>query len=101
MGKGRIFGSVAIFTSIVAAAMWGGCGTSNDQGISFRALGFFDSASATDGVSGADSALGCGEILEFLGIENNLAQGVNLDRIDVSYHVDGASTSIPNDGFSI
>ena len=58
MGKGRFFGSLALLIATVAVGSWGGgCGKANDQGISFRALGFFaaDDGSVTD--SGANVSL--------------------------------------------
>jgi hypothetical protein len=112
MGKGRIFGSIALLLCVVAAASWSGCGNSNDQGISFRSLGFFQDGSGSAGdtgtcaslnndttvpVIGPDGSLDGG----FLGLENNMNQGINLDRVDLSYRVNGSSLAIPNDVFAL
>src|SRR5204863_9172755 len=37
----------------------------------------------------------------FLGLENNMNQGINLDHVDLSYHVNGSSLAIPNDVFAL
>ena len=52
MGKGRIFGTIALVASVITAAAWSGCGNSNDQGISFRSLGFFMDGTGTAGDQG-------------------------------------------------
>jgi hypothetical protein len=113
MGKGRIFGSIALLLCIVAAASWSGCGNSNDQGISFRTLGFFFSNDLSDGQSGTCASLGDTQVIPtdedgdgaldggFLGLENNMNQGINLDHVDLSYHVNGSSLAIPNDVFAL
>src|SRR2546423_1538134 len=108
MGKGRIFGSIALLLCIVAAASWSGCGNSNDQGISFRALGFFFSQSISDGQSGTCASLSDTQVIPssadgggFLGLENNMNQGINLDHVDLSYRVNGSSLTIPNDVFAL
>src|SRR5712691_107520 len=109
MGKGRIFGSVALLLCIVAAASWSGCGNSNDQGISFRALGFFFDATGTSGQSGTCASLSDTQLIPedpttgggFLGLENNMNQGINLDHVDLSYRVNGSSLSVPNDVFAL
>jgi hypothetical protein len=108
MGKGRIFGSIALLLCIVAAASWSGCGNSNDQGISFRSLGFFFSNSIADGQSGTCASLCDTQTIPasadgggFLGLENNMNQGINLDHVDLSYHVNGSSLAIPNDVFAL
>src|ERR1044071_9931743 len=99
MGKGRIFGSVAAFALILIAATWGGCGSSNDQGISFRALGFFKDGTGSAGDAGRCASLRddttipqldptTGEFSGgFMGLENNMVQGINVNRVDLSYHV--------------
>ncbi|HUE39092.1 MAG TPA: hypothetical protein VMR29_06285, partial [Candidatus Binatia bacterium] len=90
MGKGRIFGSIALLVCVVAAASWSGCGNSNDQGISFRSLGFFaDSAGATSEASRCASLTSDTQVPQiaadgtqqggFLGLQNNMNQGINLD----------------------
>ena len=108
MGKGRIFGSVATFALVLAAVTWNGCASSNDQGISFRALGFF---SNTDGDVGElatcasfrDTTIIPGPEDEgpAIGIENNMVQGINLNRVDLSYHINGSTLAIPNDVFAL
>ena len=113
MGKGRIFGSVALVVSILAAVWWSGCGNSNDQGISFRTLGYFHNGKGTAGDAGRCADLSndvnvpqsSGDFDPksnpggggFLGLQNNMVQGINLDHVDLSYHVNGASIAIPND----
>jgi len=113
MGKGRIFGSIALLLCIITAASWSGCGNSNDQGISFRSLGFFADIEGTTGEAGVCASLGDTQIIPsdqdgdgvldggFLGLENNMNQGINLDHVDLSYHVNGSSLAIPNDVFAI
>ena len=108
MGKGRIFGSIALGLCMVAAASWSGCGNSNDQGISFRTLGFFADSTGTVGQAGTCAALSDTQQIPatvdeggFLGLENNMNQGINLDHVDLSYHVNGSSLSIPNDVFAL
>jgi hypothetical protein len=112
MGKGRIFGSIAVFAFIVAAASWSACGSSNDQGISFRSLGYFSDSTGTAGQSGtcasltndtqvpttkADGTLNGG----FLGLENSMLQGINLDFVNLKYQVSGSTLSIPSDVFAL
>jgi hypothetical protein len=112
MGKGRIFGSIAVLAFIVVAASWSACGTSNDQGISFRSLGYFTDSTGTTGQSGtcasltndtqvptanADGTLNGG----FLGLQNSMLQGINLDFVNLSYRVNGSSLSIPSDVFAL
>ena len=111
MGKGRIFGSVATFALILVAATWNGCGSSNDQGISFRALGFFADETGTAGDAGRCASLFDSTIIPdpsdpgnggaFLGLENVLVQGININRVDLSYRINGANLSIPNDVFAL
>jgi hypothetical protein len=115
MGKGRFFGStVALAILVAAGSSWQGCGQSNRQGISFRALGFFASGgTATD--SGQNVSLtndsevpvdvNCdGQIDETdggeLGLQNNLIQGINVDHVDLSYRVNGG-LAIPNDQYAL
>jgi hypothetical protein len=109
MGKGRIFGSVAVLAFVAAAASWSACGgSSNDQGISFRSLGFFTDSTGTTGETGtcasltndtqvptvsADGTANGG----FLGLQNSMFQGINLSRANLSYQVNGSSLSIPDD----
>jgi hypothetical protein len=112
MGKGRIFGSIAIFASIVALATWSGCGTSNDQGVSFRSLGFFQDSTGTVGESGTCASLRDTTVIPqvvdgefsggFLGLQNSMvSQGINVDRVNLSYFINGSSLAIPNDVFAL
>jgi hypothetical protein len=109
MGKGRIFGSVAAFALIFVAATWYGCGSSNDQGISFRALGFFTDTDMTTGDAGRCASLQDTTIIPepgpdnglFLGLENNMVIGINVNRVDLSYHINGSTLAIPNDVFAL
>ena len=114
MGKGRIFGSIAILAT-VAAVVWNGCGSSsNSQGISFRSLGFFadDSGTTADTFRCAslsfdrqvpqdDPRTGGVPQGGFLGLQNSMFQGINVDHVNLSYHVNGASLAIPNDVFAL
>ena len=112
MGKGRIFGSIAIFASIVALATWSGCGSSNDQGVSFRALGFFTDSTGTEPDTGrcavfADTTIIPNDTSQppdgipdggFLGLENSMTQqGINVDHVNLSYTISGSGLGIPND----
>lgn len=111
MGKGRIFGSVATIALAAVAASWSGCGNSNDQGISFRSLGFFMTgtgnppegdagrcASLVDATTIPNDTDGDGTLDGgFLGLENNMVQGINLDHVDLTYHVNGSRLLLPTD----
>lgn len=104
MGKGRIFGSVATLALALVAASWSGCGSSNDQGISFRSLGFFTDGTGAGGDAGRCASLRDTTVIPdssadgaFMGLENNMAQGINLDHVDLSYHVNGSRIVIPTD----
>ena len=113
MGKGRIFGSIAVFAFIVAAASWSACGgSSNDQGISFRSLGYFTDSTGTAGQSGTCASLTNDTQVPtvnsdgtanggFLGLQNSMLQGINLSRANLSYQVNGSSLSIPPDVFAL
>lgn len=114
MGKGRFFGSIAAVAALVlTASWWQGCGLSNDQGISFRALGFFADGGGGTGDAGRNVSLdqdqevpndtdGDGEADGgFLGLENVMVQGIRVERVDLSYRVTGSSLSIPNDSFGL
>jgi hypothetical protein len=114
MGTGRIFGSIGIFASFVALATWGGCGGgSNDQGISFRSLGFFANADGTAGDAGRCASLRDTTVIPndtngdgsldggFLGLENSMVQGVNVDHVDLSYFINGSNLAVPNDVFAL
>ena len=113
MGKGRIFGSIAILASILAAASWSGCGgSSNDQGISFRSLGYFMDSTGTTGQSGTCASLTDDNTVPtinsdgtlnggFLGLQNSMLQGINLNFVNLSYQVSGSSLAIPSDVFAL
>lgn len=113
MGKGRIFGSIAAVSLIAVMAAWSGCGTSNDQGISFRSLGFFADDTGATGDAGRCASLRDDTIIPndtdgdgtldggFLGLQNNMVQGINLDRVELTYHINGASLAIPSDVFAL
>ena len=111
MGKGRIFGSIALLVCVVAAASWSGCGNSNDQGISFRSLGFFADAGTTGEAGRCASLTSDTQVPQiapdgtvqggFLGVQNNMNQGINLDHVDLLYSVNGSRLAIPNDVFAV
>jgi hypothetical protein len=112
MGKGRIFGSIAILASIVAAVAWSGCGSSNDQGISFRSLGYFADSTGTVSETGTCASLTNDTQVPtisadgtqnggFLGLQNSMFQGINLNFVNLSYQVSGSSLSIPRDVFAL
>lgn len=111
MGKGRIFGSVAAFALVLVAATWNGCGSTNDQGISFRALGFFADGDGDVGDTGRCASLRDDTTIPqpteegfqgmFLGIENVLVQGINVNRVDLSYRINGANLTVPNDVYAL
>lgn len=88
MGKGRSFGSVAVVA--LAVASLGGCGQSNDQGISFHANGFTD--------TGQSLPLSCrGPINTSIVLQNRMLQGLELQRVDLAYRVSASRAAIPND----
>jgi hypothetical protein len=93
MGKGRFFGSIAGFAVVVLlASYWGGCGTSNDQGISFRALGFFSDTTGETGESGRSTPLACTDRVEAaIGLENVMIQGIQVERVQMTYRIAGSS----------
>ena len=116
--------AAALFGS--ALMIMGGlsCGgtSSNDQGTSFRAIGYFTfcdpdepDVDALCGLSRAGASLfadaggtlfgiGDGKQLggTFIGFTNDLlTQFIRLDRIECSYDIQGASIGIPNDSASI
>jgi len=109
MGKGRIFGSIAAL--VICAVTWNACGNSNDQGISFRALGFFSDATGTNGDAGRCASLDLDNQIPqatangfqggFLGLQNNLLQGMNVDHVNLSYHVNGSNLALPSDVFAL
>jgi hypothetical protein len=112
MGKGRIFGSVAVLASIVAALVWSGCGSSNDQGVSFRSLGYFADSTGTVGESGTCASLTNDTQVPsinadgtqnggFLGLQNSMLQGINLNFVNLSYQVNGSSLNIPDDVYAL
>ena len=101
MGTGRIFGSIAVLASIVAAVAWIGCGSSNSQGISFRSLGYFTDSTGTTGETGTCASLTNDTQVPsrnadgtqnggFLGLQNSMFQGINLDFVNLSYQVSAA-----------
>lgn len=103
MGQGGFGRFVAV--GVLLAAILGGvsCGTSNDQGISFRSIGFFqpDDSGEIDeedpqGDLGQAQALGCtaGFISSFIGLENNMVQGINVQRVDLGYRIPGGSLNL-------
>jgi hypothetical protein len=112
MGKGRIFGSVAVLASIVAAVVWSGCGSSNDQGVSFRSLGYFTDSSGSEPQPGTCASLTNDTQVPtlsasgtqeggYLGLQNSMLQGINLNFANLSYQVSGSSLSIPNDVYAM
>jgi hypothetical protein len=114
MGKGRIFGSIGILALLAVVATWVGCGSSNDQGVSFRALGFFTDSDGTTGDAGRCVSLRDETIVpndvdgdgtldgSFLGLENvMIGQGINLGYVNLSYHVSGSSLQIPSNVFGL
>jgi hypothetical protein len=112
MGKGRIFGSIAVLAFIIAAASWSACGSSNDQGVSFRSLGYFTDSTGTAAQPSTCASLTNDQQVPtlsadgtpnggFLGLQNSMLQGINLDFVDLSYRVNGSSLSIPPDVFAL
>jgi hypothetical protein len=113
MGKGRIFGSIGVLALVAVAASWVGCGSSNDQGISFRELGFFTDSTGTTADTGRCVSLQDTTVVPndtngdgtldggFLGLQNNMIQGVNVDHVNFTYHVNGSSLSIPPNVFAL
>jgi hypothetical protein len=120
MGTGRSFGSIAIFATIVALSTWSGCGSggSNDQGISFRTLGFVQGDVSTGPQVSVPDTGRCASLFDtttipndtngdglldggFLGMQNSMFQGINVDHIDLSYHINGSGLAIPNDVFAL
>jgi hypothetical protein len=114
MGKGRFFGSIVFLAVIAGAAAWVGCGSSNNQGVSFRALGFFTDAQGTSGDNGRCVSLRDETVVPndldgdgtldgaFLGLQNGMVgQGILLDFVNLSYHVNGSSLAIPNNVFAL
>ena len=114
MGQGG-FGRIAAASLLLAAAVaWVNCGTSNDQGISFRALAFIvpdeqgeidlEDPTFDQGATGPFAfALGCeaGVTLKFLVLENLMFQGINLQRIDLGYRIPGGALNLPATSYPV
>lgn len=100
------------------AALVAGCGSSsNDQGISFTNLGFYDPDSTTSACEGGRPLVsvnvplsseddgtdsGGGEVRAVVALQNNLSgQFVRLDRATIRYFASGASTQPPATSIAI
>lgn len=115
-----------LLAAFVVAALGCGSGTSNDQGASFLALGFFDSGDAEAGDSGTvvyvnETVPGSQGVyplfvpvdkdpstpeLEggFIGLQNRLAtQFIRTQHVDCCYYIPGADASlnIPCDSYNV
>jgi hypothetical protein len=128
MGQGGFGGFAAVGLLLTAALGGASCGTSNDQGISFRALGFFvdpEQGSVVTPVDGDDDTPGGVVIIDTesaapdpgavtplafectalirtaLGVENTLIQGIRVERIELGYRIPGASINLPSVGFPV
>jgi len=104
MGKGRIFGSIGVLALIAVVASWAGCGSSNDQGVSFRALGFFVPSTGGGSTSPQGDTGRCVSLRDetivtsALGLQNGMVgQGISLGYVNLSYHVSGSSLAFPGD----
>ena len=108
--------------SIIFVCAYFGCGTAtnNDQGVVFRALGFFSDSSGGSGQAGditplfTDSSFfqgvaGTGSTTAFdgrsldatIGVENNLGtQFIRIERIDCEYSIQGSSLAVPDDSLT-
>lgn len=103
MGKGRSFGKFAAVVAVTLALSWAAaCGTSNDQGISFRIIGFASDATGSTGQVGQSVPLACTDVVfTAVGVENNLIQGIRVDRVDMSYVIPAGQLQVPNDTVGI
>jgi hypothetical protein len=106
MGQGG-FGRIAAVGLLLAAALGGAsCGTSNDQGISFRALAFVvpDENGEIDLENplvdqGRVVGLACNFPADnFAVLENLLIQGIQVQRLDLGYRIPGGSLNLPATG---
>ena len=86
MGKGRSFGKFVVVGVASLALSWvAACGKANNQGISFRIVGFSTDGSARN-ETGQLAPLACTPpLVTFVGVENNLIQGIQVARADMDY----------------
>jgi hypothetical protein len=114
MGQGGFGRFVAVGILLIVALVWVSCGTSNDQGISFRAIGWIvpdeggeidlENPTIDEGATGPFAfALGCdsGVFAKFIVLENQMAQGINLQRVDLGYRVPGGALNVPATSYSV
>ena len=114
MGQGGFGRVVAVVLFLAAGLVWVNCGTSNDQGISFRALAWIvpDEDGEVDledptfdhGATGPFAfALGCdqGVFLKLVVLENVMVQGINVQRIDLGYRIPGGSLNLPATSYPV
>lgn len=82
----------------------GSSGTSNDQGTSFLATGWFSSATGSAGATGATFSLleiNTPGLLVFMGLQNRLSsQFLRVTQISCSYDVPGSAVSLDQDSFN-
>jgi len=99
MGKGRFFGNIAALAAllfVVVAAT--GCGQSNDQGISFKALGWQLDAGGEQLLGFTGVPFDCEQALvAAILMENRMVQGIQTERADFRYRVSASGLSIPQD----
>jgi hypothetical protein len=110
MGQGGFGRFVAVGLLLTAALVWGSCGTSNDQGVSFRALAWIvpDETGEVDLEDpsfdqGTTIDLGCtqGVTGKLVVLENVLLQGINVQRIDLGYRIPGGALNLPATAFPV
>ncbi len=106
MGQGGFGRFVAVGVLFTVALVWASCGTSNDQGISFRALAWVvpDEGGEVDLEDptfdqGTIFALGCSDFtpiqFKLVVLENVMAQGINVQRVDLQYRIPGGALNLP------
>lgn len=82
----------------------GSSGTSNDQGVSFTLYSLFEDGECDTGLAGAIVPLSVdpeqlgsgGGVVAYLGLQNNLAQGLRTRRAFLKYYVEGATVQPPD-----
>ncbi|MBL7661989.1 hypothetical protein JNK13_04465 [bacterium] len=102
-----------VFGGLIATIAACGTASSNDQGTSFLALGFFADSTGSEGDNGTifqilDTGEGLPTIVPtpggaggFIGLENRLVnQFIRTTTLNCSYNIPGSSLVVPDDAFS-
>jgi len=104
--KMRFFKQTLAIMVLTALTFMAGCGgSSNDQGVTFTALGFFqvteeDGVLEIDpdvGITGVGGVIGGGSTLVAIGLQNNLCcQFIRTERLKLTHYIPGAAIQPPD-----